>query len=201
VTPFRNGSQHLGVAAGQLPVLLRDACAEFQGSALVLVAEAVAQTPGEPAGSLLRVGCENGRLIRREHPVHRQRVPHGCSGVPFRQRAGSCSEAPFRDSLRAEQERSRPRPRLRLIVRSESLRLAEETLALGCATTTHTLAQCVERRGVRAQTGSHRTPRPPTARTRTCRTSAAAKSARSSPGRHRARRARPTTACPAHTRR
>jgi hypothetical protein len=56
-------------------------------SYLLLCAEAVAQTPGEAAGSLLRVGSEIGHLVRRERVVRRKVVPHGGSVVHFRERA------------------------------------------------------------------------------------------------------------------
>src|SRR5918992_4199901 len=49
--------------------------------------EAVAQTPGEAAGSLLRAGYEIGHLVRREGPVRRNVVPHGGSGMQLRERA------------------------------------------------------------------------------------------------------------------
>jgi hypothetical protein len=49
--------------------------------------EAVAQTPGEAAGSLLRVGSEIGHLVRRERVVRRKVVPHGGSVLHFRERA------------------------------------------------------------------------------------------------------------------
>jgi hypothetical protein len=56
-------------------------------SALPLSREAVAQTPGEAAGSLLRVGSEIGHLVRRERVVRRKVVPHGGSVLHFRERA------------------------------------------------------------------------------------------------------------------
>jgi hypothetical protein len=51
--------------------------------------EAVAQTPGEPARPSLRVGSENGDLVRHAHVVHPEVVAHGCAGVPFRERAAA----------------------------------------------------------------------------------------------------------------
>src|SRR5688572_20551350 len=55
--------------------------------ALLLVVEAVAQTPGEATGSLLRVRSEIGHLVRRELPARRKVVPHGGSGMHLRERA------------------------------------------------------------------------------------------------------------------
>jgi hypothetical protein len=49
--------------------------------------EAVAQTLDEPAGSHLRVGCENGHIGRRERPTQRKVAAHDGSGVHFRERA------------------------------------------------------------------------------------------------------------------
>jgi len=54
---------------------------------VLLSREAVAQTPGEAAGSLLRVGSEIGHLVRRERVVRRKVVPHGGSVLHFRERA------------------------------------------------------------------------------------------------------------------
>ncbi len=54
---------------------------------LLLVVEAVAQTPGEAAGSFLSVGSKIAHLVRRERPVHREVIPHVGSGVHFRERA------------------------------------------------------------------------------------------------------------------
>jgi hypothetical protein len=51
--------------------------------------EAVAQTPGEPPGSLLRVGSENTHPVCRAHVVHRAVVAHGCADMPFRYRAAA----------------------------------------------------------------------------------------------------------------
>jgi hypothetical protein len=45
-------------------------------AALLLFVEAVAQTPGEPAGSFLRAGSENGHLVHRAQFVHRAVVAH-----------------------------------------------------------------------------------------------------------------------------
>ena len=64
----------------------RGALCSPRGSLLVLV-EAVAQTPGKAAGPLLRVGSEIGQLVRRKRVVCRNVVPHSCSGVHFRERA------------------------------------------------------------------------------------------------------------------
>ena len=59
-----------------------------------LLVEAVAQTPGEHVGPFLRVGSENGHLVRHADVVRREVVAHGCSGVPLRERA-----AAFRDGF------------------------------------------------------------------------------------------------------
>jgi hypothetical protein len=53
----------------------------------MLRTEAVAQTPGEATGSLLRVGSEIGHLVRRELPARRKVVPHGGAGMHLRERA------------------------------------------------------------------------------------------------------------------
>jgi hypothetical protein len=50
---------------------------------------AVAQTLGEPAGSLLRVGSENRHRIRRERTVRHEVIARGCSGVHFHERAAA----------------------------------------------------------------------------------------------------------------
>src|SRR5829696_3045633 len=42
--------------------------------------------PGEPAGSLLRVGSENRHLVRRARLVRREVIAHGGPGVRFRER-------------------------------------------------------------------------------------------------------------------
>ena len=42
--------------------------------------------PGEPARPFLRVGSENGQLVRHAHVVRRKVVAHGWSGVVFRER-------------------------------------------------------------------------------------------------------------------
>jgi Multicopper oxidase len=57
------------------------------GTAHSPLVEAVAQTPSEAAGSLLRVGSEIGHLVGRERPVGRKVVPHGGSGMHLRERA------------------------------------------------------------------------------------------------------------------
>jgi hypothetical protein len=49
----------------------------------------VAQTPGEPAGSFLRAGSENGHLVHRAQFVHRAVVAHGWAGMSFRVRAAA----------------------------------------------------------------------------------------------------------------
>jgi hypothetical protein len=48
---------------------------------------AVGKTPGEPAGSLVRVGSENRHLVRRTQPARRERRVHGGSEVHLRKRA------------------------------------------------------------------------------------------------------------------
>src|SRR3954462_13312124 len=54
--------------------------------AVALRGEAVAQTPGELAGSFLRVGSERGHLLRRTQRVSRSVVPHDSPGVYVRER-------------------------------------------------------------------------------------------------------------------
>src|SRR3954453_15621894 len=51
--------------------------------------EAVAQTPGELAGSFLRVGSQRGHLLRRTQRVSRPVVPHDSPGVYFRERGAA----------------------------------------------------------------------------------------------------------------
>ena len=60
---------------------------EWEPARVLQSREAVAQTPGEDAGSFLSVGSEFAHLVRRERPVHREIVPHRSSGVHFRERA------------------------------------------------------------------------------------------------------------------
>jgi hypothetical protein len=48
---------------------------------------AVGKTPGEPAGSLERVGSENGHLVRRTQALRREDVVHRGSEVQLRKRA------------------------------------------------------------------------------------------------------------------
>lgn len=60
--------------------------------------EAVGKTPGEPAGSLLRVGSENGHLVRRKWVVRREVVAHGGPDAHVRKRAGVVSRTAFPDS-------------------------------------------------------------------------------------------------------
>jgi hypothetical protein len=50
---------------------------------LLLTSEAVARTPDELAGSVLRVGSENRHPVCRERTVRYDVVAHGCSGVHF----------------------------------------------------------------------------------------------------------------------
>jgi hypothetical protein len=54
---------------------------------LPLSSVAVGKTPGEPAGSLVRVGSENRHLVRRTQPARRERTVHGGSEVHLRKRA------------------------------------------------------------------------------------------------------------------
>jgi hypothetical protein len=62
----------------------------------VLVASvAVGKTPGKPAGSRVRVGSENGDLVRRTQAVRREGVAHGGSEVPLRKRAACFLERVF----------------------------------------------------------------------------------------------------------
>jgi hypothetical protein len=56
-------------------------------SRLLLGGVAVGKTPGELAGSLVRVGSENGHLLRRTQAVRRKGVAHGGSEVHLRGRA------------------------------------------------------------------------------------------------------------------
>jgi hypothetical protein len=72
---------------GCLARALAECHACFQRDRLLLLAEAVAQTPGHAAGSLLRVSSEIGHLVRPERAGGRQVVPDGGSGVHFRERA------------------------------------------------------------------------------------------------------------------
>jgi hypothetical protein len=53
---------------------------------LPLPSEAVAQTLGGPVRPFLKVGSENGHLVRHAHVVRRELIAQGCSGVPFRER-------------------------------------------------------------------------------------------------------------------
>jgi hypothetical protein len=55
----------------------------------LLVVEAVAQTPGELPGSVVRVGSGNGHLVRRGRAVRREVVAHACSAMHFCERAAS----------------------------------------------------------------------------------------------------------------
>jgi hypothetical protein len=52
---------------------------------------AVGKTPGEHAGSLVRVGSENGHLVRRTQAVRCEDVVHGGSEVHLRKRAARFS--------------------------------------------------------------------------------------------------------------
>src|SRR5919108_3145623 len=56
---------------------------------------AVGKTPGEPAGSVVRVGSENGNLVGHAQTVRREGVVHGGSGVHLRQRADRFLERLF----------------------------------------------------------------------------------------------------------
>jgi hypothetical protein len=69
------------LATGKAPVLLFD--------------EAVGKTPGEPAGSIVRVGSESGQLVRRAETVHREGVAHGGCEVHLRKRAAGFLERLF----------------------------------------------------------------------------------------------------------
>ena len=59
--------------------------------ALLLSPEAVAQTPGELAGSLLSRGAENGYLIRRAQAARVEVIAYGSSDVHFRDRGAAFS--------------------------------------------------------------------------------------------------------------
>jgi hypothetical protein len=52
---------------------------------LALRMEAVAQTHGEAAESLLGVGSEIGHLVRRERPMRRKVVTHGGADTHLRE--------------------------------------------------------------------------------------------------------------------
>src|SRR5918996_1349153 len=67
----------------------RALAAEGSGTPLPPSREAVAQTPGEAAGSLLRVGSENGHLVRRTRAARREVVAHGRADVHFLERAAA----------------------------------------------------------------------------------------------------------------
>src|SRR5215218_10261371 len=56
---------------------------------------AVGKTPGEPAGSPVRVGSENGHLVRRTQAVRREGVVHDGSEVHLRKRAARFLERLF----------------------------------------------------------------------------------------------------------
>ncbi len=56
---------------------------------------AVGKTPGEPAGSLVRVGSENGHLVRRTQAVRCEDVVHGGADVHLRKRAARFLERLF----------------------------------------------------------------------------------------------------------
>ena len=74
---------------------------------LLLSPVAVGKTRGEPAGSLVWVGSENGHLVRHTLAVHREGVVHGRSEVHLRKLA-----ARFLERLlpTASPNRSRPFP-------------------------------------------------------------------------------------------
>jgi hypothetical protein len=74
-------------------------CFERTWTRLLMWTEAVAQTPGEAAGSLLSVGSEIGHLSRHERGVRRKVVGHnGCDGH-FRERAAHFLRPLLCDSL------------------------------------------------------------------------------------------------------
>src|SRR3954447_20298573 len=77
----------------------REACARSRRRSPPLGTEAVAQTPGELAGSFLRVGSERGHLLRRTQRVSRPVVPHDSPGVYFRERGAAFPRWLLRDRL------------------------------------------------------------------------------------------------------
>jgi hypothetical protein len=62
---------------------------------VLLLDVAVGKTPGEPAGSPVRVGSENGHLVRRTQAVRREGVVHDGSEVHLRERAARFLERLF----------------------------------------------------------------------------------------------------------
>jgi hypothetical protein len=69
---------------------------EQQPTAAVLLFDvAVGKTPGEPAGSLVRVGLEYGHLVRRMQAVRRAGAVHGDSGGHLRRRGARFLERVF----------------------------------------------------------------------------------------------------------
>ena len=73
-------------------------------SAVLLLDVAVGKTPGERAGSLVRVGSENGHLVRRTQAVRREGVVHGGSEVHLRKRAARFLGTALSDSHRRRQQ-------------------------------------------------------------------------------------------------
>jgi hypothetical protein len=71
---------------------------------LLLLVVAVAQSPGSPAGSVLRPGSENGQAVRHAPTAARHAGRLSVSGTHFRERA-----APFRDGLSESGRPSRVR--------------------------------------------------------------------------------------------
>jgi hypothetical protein len=61
---------------------------------------AVGKTPGEPAGSPVKVGFENGHLVRRRQAVRREGFVHGGSEVHIRKRAARFLERLFPTATR-----------------------------------------------------------------------------------------------------
>jgi hypothetical protein len=66
--------------------------------------EAVAQTPREAVRPFVRVGSENGHLIRHGRIIRREVVAHGCSRVPFPRAHRGFSETALCDSLHGKRQ-------------------------------------------------------------------------------------------------
>jgi hypothetical protein len=69
--------------------------AERGGAGLLLSGVAVGKTPGEPAGSRVRVGSEIGHLVRPTQAARRERVVHRGSEVHLSKRAAGFLERLF----------------------------------------------------------------------------------------------------------
>jgi hypothetical protein len=66
---------------------------------------AVGKTLGEPAGLLVRVGSENGHLVRRTRAVRREGVVHGGSEVHLRKSAARSLERLYPTASREKEQR------------------------------------------------------------------------------------------------